>query len=161
MWSIQHADGRRWRTLDPIGMADWTEDPDLALAFSRREHANIFASDDPEDVRIIERNFRDERIAELTPPPVASGEITQEEWDAWPNCSIPGCLNKSCRALRSDKCHPHTRIVELERVLLNMTRRCRDAGWNKALLAEAEDALSSQRPEPDTLQVQGAPVEPL
>ena len=42
------------------------------------------------------------------------------------------------------------RIAELERALLNMMRRCRDAGWNKALLAEAEVVLSPQRPKPDT-----------
>lgn len=26
----------------------------------------------------------------------------------WPNCSIPGCPFKSCLALGSDKCYPHT-----------------------------------------------------
>jgi hypothetical protein len=29
-------------------------------------------------------------------------------WNAWPKCAIPACENKSCRALRSKFCWPHT-----------------------------------------------------
>jgi hypothetical protein len=28
--------------------------------------------------------------------------------DAWPNCSVPDCSNKSCLSLYSLKCWPHT-----------------------------------------------------
>lgn len=28
--------------------------------------------------------------------------------DDWPDCSVPGCTWKSCRALNSDKCFQHT-----------------------------------------------------
>lgn len=51
-FSIRHVDGR-WRTLDSIGMPDWTNEPAQALCFSLREHADRYAEDDPEDVRII------------------------------------------------------------------------------------------------------------
>lgn len=50
---IEHADGTRWRTLDSIGMPDWTDDRMKALCFSLREHADTFAGEDPEDVRIV------------------------------------------------------------------------------------------------------------
>ena len=30
------------------------------------------------------------------------------DFDSWPNCSVPDCPYKSCLALRSDKCYPHT-----------------------------------------------------
>lgn len=49
---IAHSDGLRWRTLDGMGCPDWTFDINDALCFSRRYHADIFAQDDPEDVRI-------------------------------------------------------------------------------------------------------------
>ncbi len=26
----------------------------------------------------------------------------------WPDCPVPGCTNKTCLALDSDKCFPHT-----------------------------------------------------
>lgn len=29
--------------------------------------------------------------------------------NGWPNCTEPECVNKSCRALNSDKCFVHTR----------------------------------------------------
>lgn len=51
-FSIRHVDGR-WRTLDSIGMPDWTNESAQALCFSLREHADRYAEDDPEDVRII------------------------------------------------------------------------------------------------------------
>lgn len=51
-WSIRHVDGR-WRTMDTIGMPDWTDDADKALSFRLREHADTFAQDDPDDVRIV------------------------------------------------------------------------------------------------------------
>lgn len=28
--------------------------------------------------------------------------------DAWPDCIVPGCRNKCCLRLNSDKCYPHT-----------------------------------------------------
>lgn len=28
--------------------------------------------------------------------------------DTWPDCPVPGCTNKICLALNSDKCFPHT-----------------------------------------------------
>lgn len=49
---IQHADGDRWRTLDSIGMPDWTDDEGEALRFALRKHADAWAGEDPEDVRI-------------------------------------------------------------------------------------------------------------
>lgn len=49
---IEHANGGRWRTLDTIGMPDWTDNVEKALMFSLREHADAFSCDDPEDVRI-------------------------------------------------------------------------------------------------------------
>lgn len=51
---IEHADGDRWRTLDSVGAPDWTDDKSEALCFSLRKHADAFACDDPEDVRIVE-----------------------------------------------------------------------------------------------------------
>lgn len=50
---IQHADGSRWRTLDSIGMPDWTDVESEALRFGLRKHADAFAGEDPEDVRIV------------------------------------------------------------------------------------------------------------
>lgn len=29
--------------------------------------------------------------------------------DDWPDCIVPGCANKCCLALDSDKCFPHTK----------------------------------------------------
>lgn len=52
-YAIQHADGKTWRTMDSIGMPDWTEDPREALVLRLRKHADAFAADDPEDVRIV------------------------------------------------------------------------------------------------------------
>lgn len=37
-----------------------------------------------------------------------SNYMTQEEWDAWPNCSVTGCVNKCCLRLHSTRCYPHT-----------------------------------------------------
>lgn len=54
-YCIRHADGVRWRTLDSMGMPDWTVDAADALCFSLRHHADAFACDDPEDVRIVPR----------------------------------------------------------------------------------------------------------
>jgi hypothetical protein len=54
-YCIRHADGLRWRTLDSMGMPDWTEDEAEALCFSLRHHADAFAGDDLEDVRIVTR----------------------------------------------------------------------------------------------------------
>jgi len=51
-YAIRHADGKRWRTLDSIGVPDWTENEAEALRFSLRAHADAFAGDDPDDVRI-------------------------------------------------------------------------------------------------------------
>ncbi len=51
---IEHADGTRWRTLDSIGMPDWTDDRAEALCVTLRSHADAYAADDPEDVRIKE-----------------------------------------------------------------------------------------------------------
>lgn len=54
-YCIRHADGLRWRTLDSMGAPDWTTDEAEALCFSLRHHADAFACDDPEDVRIVPR----------------------------------------------------------------------------------------------------------
>lgn len=35
-------------------------------------------------------------------------ELTQAQWDAWPNCAVLGCTNKSCLRLHSKYCWPHT-----------------------------------------------------
>lgn len=35
--------------------------------------------------------------------------LTQEQFDAWPDCPIPGCPNKICLSLNSKYCHPHTK----------------------------------------------------
>ena len=51
-YCIRHTDGR-WMTLDTLGMPDWTNDPDRALCFRRREHADLFATDCGEPVRIV------------------------------------------------------------------------------------------------------------
>lgn len=29
--------------------------------------------------------------------------------DDWPDCPVPGCTNKICLSLNSDKCFPHTK----------------------------------------------------
>lgn len=34
--------------------------------------------------------------------------MTEKFLNNWPNCIVPDCPNKCCRALNSDKCHPHT-----------------------------------------------------
>jgi len=52
-WAIRHVDGR-WRTMDTIGMPDFTDDPAKALVCRLREHVDRYAADDPEDVRIVE-----------------------------------------------------------------------------------------------------------
>lgn len=31
----------------------------------------------------------------------------------WPNCIVPGCENKCCARLNSERCWPHTMIKEL------------------------------------------------
>ena len=54
-YCIRHVDGVRWRTLDSMGMPEWTDDEAQALCFSLRHHADAFAGDDPEDVRIVPR----------------------------------------------------------------------------------------------------------
>jgi hypothetical protein len=54
-YCIRHADGLRWRTLDSMGMPEWTTDEAEALCFSLRHHADAFACDDPDDVRIVPR----------------------------------------------------------------------------------------------------------
>ena len=36
------------------------------------------------------------------------GENKKSIDNEWPNCSVPGCPFKSCLALGSDKCYPHT-----------------------------------------------------
>ena len=53
-WAILHADGKRWRTMDTIGMPAWTDDPAKALICRRREHVDAYAADDPDDVRIVQ-----------------------------------------------------------------------------------------------------------
>lgn len=70
---IEHADGDRWRTLDSIGMPDWTDDKAKALCFSLHEHADRFACDDPEDVRIV---------AAQAEPPVPPLHLEQHEREA-------------------------------------------------------------------------------
>ena len=49
---IEHADGKKWRTIDSTGMPDWAFNKEEALSFSLRKHADAFACDDPDDVRI-------------------------------------------------------------------------------------------------------------
>jgi hypothetical protein len=34
--------------------------------------------------------------------------MTQDEFDRWAGCAVEGCRNKSCRALGSRYCYPHT-----------------------------------------------------
>lgn len=51
-WVIEYADGGRWRTMDSLGLPDWTDDSDKALCFRDRGHADLFALDDSEDVRV-------------------------------------------------------------------------------------------------------------
>lgn len=51
-WCIRHTDGR-WRTMDSLGMPDWTDDPKEALCLRLRKHADAYAADDPDDVRIV------------------------------------------------------------------------------------------------------------
>ncbi|PCI31222.1 hypothetical protein COB52_00035 [Candidatus Kaiserbacteria bacterium] len=31
------------------------------------------------------------------------------DFDSWPDCPVPGCPNKCCRALDSAYCFPHTK----------------------------------------------------
>jgi hypothetical protein len=50
---IELAGGGKWRTLDSIGMPDWTDKIEEALCVSLRAHADAYAADDPEDVRIV------------------------------------------------------------------------------------------------------------
>lgn len=50
---IEHVEGGRWRSMDTIGLADWTDDINKALCVTLREHADAFSADDPEDVRIM------------------------------------------------------------------------------------------------------------
>ena len=52
------------------------------------------------------------------PPVEASGDEAQEEagsvmpfhvdGEEWADCIVPGCPNRCCKALGSDKCFPHT-----------------------------------------------------
>lgn len=51
IYRIRHTDGR-WRTMDSLGMPDWTPHLSESLGFTLRVHADAFAADDPEDVRI-------------------------------------------------------------------------------------------------------------
>lgn len=51
---LAHADGERWRTLDSMGAPAWTNKIEEALCFRLRKHADLFATDDPDDVRIKE-----------------------------------------------------------------------------------------------------------
>lgn len=53
-WCIRHADEKRWRTMDTIGMPDWTDDPAKALVCRLKEHVEAYAADDEDDVRIVE-----------------------------------------------------------------------------------------------------------
>lgn len=53
-WAIQHADRKRWRTMDTIGMPDWTDDKAKALVCRLREHIERYAEDDEDDIRIVE-----------------------------------------------------------------------------------------------------------
>lgn len=57
LFRIVHADGKRWRTMDSIGMPDWTDDPGKALTTTLRDHIERYAEDDPEDVRVQEVTF--------------------------------------------------------------------------------------------------------
>jgi hypothetical protein len=50
---IRHADGVRWRTLDSIGMPDWTDKQEEGVCFSLRVHAERYCEDDPDDVQIV------------------------------------------------------------------------------------------------------------
>lgn len=50
---IEHAEGGRWRTMDTLGMPDWTDDINKALCVTLREHADSYSGEDPEDVRIM------------------------------------------------------------------------------------------------------------
>lgn len=51
---IAHVQGKKWRTLDSIGMPKWTTNINEALCFRLRKHADVFGADDPDDVRILE-----------------------------------------------------------------------------------------------------------
>ena len=53
LFAIQHSDGKRWRTIGPLGIPEFTEDKTDALICQKRAHADCFACDDPEDVRIV------------------------------------------------------------------------------------------------------------
>jgi hypothetical protein len=35
-------------------------------------------------------------------------EITDEELEAWPNCSVPDCAYKVCTWLGGDRCYAHS-----------------------------------------------------
>lgn len=51
---IEDVAGVMFRTLDGNGMPAWTSDRNEALGFTNHYHADVFAADDPEDVRIRE-----------------------------------------------------------------------------------------------------------
>jgi hypothetical protein len=53
-WAIQHADRKRWRTMDTLGCPDWTDDPAKALVCRLKEHIELYAQDDDEDIRIVQ-----------------------------------------------------------------------------------------------------------
>jgi hypothetical protein len=53
-WAIQHADRKRWRTMDTIGMPDWTDDLAKALVCRLKDHIERYAEDDEDDIRIVE-----------------------------------------------------------------------------------------------------------
>lgn len=57
------------------------------------------------------------------------------EWDDWPDCPVPGCTNKICLALNSDRCFPHTPGNEHVKRMKIDVRNCNDD-----LLTETEDA---------------------
>ena len=67
-YCIRHVDGR-WRTLDSIGMPDWTDKESDALCFRRREHADACAADDPDEDRIVEAS-EPLQIKELSDTPI-------------------------------------------------------------------------------------------
>jgi hypothetical protein len=52
-WAIRNTDGR-WRTMDTIGMPDYTDDEAKALVCRLREHIERYAEDDLDDIRIVE-----------------------------------------------------------------------------------------------------------
>lgn len=55
LYRIEHAvTPAQWRTLDTAGGYDWTNDSSEALTFTMKQHAALFAVDDPDQVKIEE-----------------------------------------------------------------------------------------------------------